>query len=196
MSHDTWTRRAFLKAMGLGGAGSALLLSGCGDTDLINEVSIEVRKEKVETQVDPQDFVRPGIGMYYASTCRQCPAGCGIHARIRQGRVLKLEGNPVSPVNLGRLCPMGQAGLQGHYNPDRLRTPLIRKGGKLVSWLGRGAGRAAQTSGQEKSRDCMAERGGQRPSPRPDRVLSEYGWLRQEPFCFRYPSAIGRACGQ
>ena len=136
MSQKTWSRRAFLKAMGLSGAGSALVLSGCGDTDIVNMVDIEVRKEKVEPQVDPQDFVRPGIAMFYASTCRQCPAGCGIHARIRQGRVLKLEGNPASPVNAGRLCPMGQAGLQGHYNPDRLTRPMLRKGGKLVevSW--------------------------------------------------------------
>lgn len=135
-SNNNWSRRSFLKAMGLGGAGSALVLSGCGDTDIVNEVDIEVRKEKVESQVDPQDFVRPGIAMYYASTCRQCPASCGIHARIRQGRVLKLEGNPASPINEGRLCPMGQAGLQGHYNPDRLTRPMLRKGGNLVevSW--------------------------------------------------------------
>lgn len=133
---SNWSRRSFLRAMGLGGAGSALFLSGCGDTDIINEVDLEVRKEKVEPQVDPQDFVRPGIAMYYASICRQCPAGCGIHARIRQGRVLKLEGNPASPINDGRLCPMGQAGLQGHYNPDRLIKPMLRKGGELidVSW--------------------------------------------------------------
>ncbi len=135
-SSNDWSRRNFLRAMGLGSAGGALILSGCGDTDIINAVDIEVRKERVEPQVDPQDFVRPGIEMYYASTCRQCPAGCGIHARIRQGRVLKLEGNPASPVNAGRLCPMGQAGLQGHYNPDRLTKPMLRKGGKLVevSW--------------------------------------------------------------
>jgi len=131
-----WSRRTFLKAMGLGGAGSALILSGCGDTDIINAVDIEVRKEKIEPNVDPQDFVRPGIQMFYASTCRQCPAGCGIHGRIREGRVLKLEGNPASPINEGRLCPMGQAGLQGHYNPDRLTKPMLRKAGKLVevSW--------------------------------------------------------------
>jgi len=131
-----WSRRTFIKAMGLGGAGSALVLSGCGDTDIINEVDIEVRKELVLPNVDPQDFVRPGIEMYYASTCRQCPAGCGVHARIREGRVLKLEGNPASSINHGRLCMMGQAGLQGHYNPDRLTKPLVRKGGKLteVSW--------------------------------------------------------------
>ena len=134
--NNAWTRRAFLKAMGLGGAGSALVLSGCGDTDIINEVDLEVRKELVEPNVDPQDFVVPGVQIYYASTCRQCPAGCGIHARIREGRVLKLEGNPASELNHGRLCPMGQAGLHAHYNPDRLTKPMMRKGGKLVevSW--------------------------------------------------------------
>ncbi len=135
-TNEQWTRRAFLKAMGLSGAGGALVLAGCGDTDIINAVDIEVRKEKVEPNVDPQDFVRPGVEMYYASTCRMCPAGCGIHARIREGRALKLEGNPASDINMGRLCPMGQAGLQAHYNPDRLTKPMMRKGGKLVevSW--------------------------------------------------------------
>ncbi|RMH52907.1 MAG: molybdopterin oxidoreductase [Zetaproteobacteria bacterium] len=154
-----WSRRTFLKVMGLSGAGGALAISGCGDTDIINEVDLEVRKEKVEPNVDPQDFVRPGIAVYYASTCRQCPAGCGIHARNREGRVLKLEGNPASPVNRGRLCPMGQAGLQAHYNPDRITKPMVRKGGKLteVSWaeaestlkriLGRKNGRIGWLSG-------------------------------------------------
>jgi len=136
MSRNSWNRRTFLKAMGLGGAGSALLLSGCGNTDIINEVDLEVRKEHVEPNVDPQDFVQPGVALYYASTCRMCPAGCNVHSRIREARVLKLEGNPGSPVNHGRLCPMGQAGLHAHYNPDRLTKPMMRKGGKLVevSW--------------------------------------------------------------
>ncbi|MDQ6950698.1 MAG: molybdopterin-dependent oxidoreductase [Mariprofundales bacterium] len=130
------SRRTFLKAMGLGSAGGALVLSGCGDTDLINEVDLEVRKEHVLPNVDPQDFVVPGNEIYYASICQQCPAGCGTHARVREGRVLKLEGNPQSAINVGRLCPMGQAGLHGHYNPDRLHKPMARKNGKLVevSW--------------------------------------------------------------
>ncbi|RME83502.1 MAG: molybdopterin oxidoreductase [Zetaproteobacteria bacterium] len=128
-------RRRFLKAMGLS-AGGAAALSACGDTDIINMVAIEVRRELVEPNVDPQDFVQPGIGVYYASACEMCPAGCAIHARNREGRILKFEGNPSSPVNEGKLCPMGQAGPHLHYNPDRLTTPMARKGGKLVpiSW--------------------------------------------------------------
>ena len=130
--NDELSRRAFLKAMGLTSAGSALLLTGCGDTDIVNQVSIEVRKELVLPAVDPEDFVRPGREVHYASTCRQCPANCNIHAKTREGRVIKIEGNPTSSTNLGKLCAMGQAGLQSHYNPDRIRKPMIRKGGKLV----------------------------------------------------------------
>jgi len=130
--NDELSRRTFLKAMGLTSAGSALLLTGCGDTDIINQVDLEVRKEKVLPAVDPEDFVRPGREVHYASTCRQCPANCNIHAKTREGRVIKIEGNPTSSTNLGKLCAMGQAGLQSHYNPDRIRKPMIRKGGKLV----------------------------------------------------------------
>jgi len=131
-SNNELSRRTFLKAMGLTGAGGALALTGCGDTDIVNQVDIEVRKELVLPTVDPLDFVRPGREVHYASVCRQCPANCDIHAKTREGRVIKIEGNPNSSTNMGRLCAMGQAGLQANYNPDRLTKPMIRKNGKLV----------------------------------------------------------------
>ncbi|MDX8382425.1 MAG: molybdopterin-dependent oxidoreductase [Ghiorsea sp.] len=135
-SNNELSRRTFLKAMGLTGAGSALALTGCGDTDIVNQVDLEVRKELVFPTVDPLDFVRPGREVHYASVCRQCPANCDIHAKTREGRVIKLEGNPNSATNMGRLCAMGQAGLQANYNPDRITKPMIRKNGELVevSW--------------------------------------------------------------
>src|SRR3990172_11259555 len=54
-----------------------------------------------------------------ASVCLQCPAGCGILVRVVDGRAVKIEGNPKHPINLGRLCPKGQIGLQILYDPDR-----------------------------------------------------------------------------
>jgi molybdopterin-containing oxidoreductase family iron-sulfur binding subunit len=50
--------------------------------------------------------------------------------------VLKLEGNPASAINRGRMCGLGQAGVQHHYNPDRVREPLLRKGdkGETITW--------------------------------------------------------------
>ena len=62
------------------------------------------------------------------SICRLCPGGCGLRVRRIGGRPVKLDGNPSHPVNGGRLCPKGQAGLQSLYHPDRLSGPLRRVG--------------------------------------------------------------------
>ncbi len=124
-------RRKFLKMLGWGGAGTAL--AGC---DMPTTVTLEEGKEEVVSYLMPEEYVIPGIGVWYASTCTQCEAACGLHGRVREGRVLKLEGSPDSPINHGNTCMVGQAGLQSHYNPDRITAPMMRKGGSLqeVSW--------------------------------------------------------------
>lgn len=76
----------------------------------------------------PDDEIVPGVADWYASTCQECPAGCGILVRVREGRAKKLEGNPDHPLNRGKLCSKGQASLQALYNPDRLTQPLQRAG--------------------------------------------------------------------
>ncbi len=80
----------------------------------------------------PDDMVI-GKPTWYASTCRECPAGCGILAKNREGRVIKVEGNPQHPINRGRLCMRGQASLQAVYNPDRIKLPLLREGDRWRS---------------------------------------------------------------
>ena len=124
-------RRKFLKMLGWGGAGTAL--AGC---DMPTTVTLEEGKEEVVSYLMPEEYVIPGIGVWYASTCTQCEAGCGLHGRVREGRVLKLEGSPDSPINHGNTCMMGQSGVQSHYNPDRITAPMMRKGGNLqaISW--------------------------------------------------------------
>jgi molybdopterin-containing oxidoreductase family iron-sulfur binding subunit len=123
MSEVGIKRRDFLKIMGWSGA--SLTLGGCGNA------ALESGAELVESQSQPEDFVIPGIAVYYASTCTQCEAACAVHGRVREGRILKLEGNPDSSINQGKICGLGQAAVQAHYNPDRLTKPMIRKGGKL-----------------------------------------------------------------
>lgn len=127
MSGNELNRRGFLKLMGWSTAGVGL--AGC---DLPSTVTLEQGKETVMSYLSPEEYVIPGIGVWYASTCTQCAAFCGIHGRVREGHALKLEGNPDSPLNRGKLCQMGQAGIQGHYNPDRVTQPLLRKDGKLT----------------------------------------------------------------
>ncbi|HEY9081412.1 molybdopterin dinucleotide binding domain-containing protein [Magnetovibrio sp.] len=120
-------RRSFLKVLGLGGAGAAL--AGC---DRPSYATLEEGEEQVFSYLAPEEYVVPGIGVWYASTCLQCPAGCGVHGRVREGRALKLEGNPDTALNKGKLCQMGQAALQTHYNPDRITKPRI--GDQEVTW--------------------------------------------------------------
>lgn len=127
MSKTKIDRRNFLKVLGIGGAGAAL--AGC---DMPSYVTLEEGEEKVYSYLAPEEYMIPGIGVWYASTCLQCPAACGTHGRVREGRALKLEGNPDTAINAGKLCQMGQAALQGHYNPDRITQPLIN--GEPASW--------------------------------------------------------------
>ncbi len=70
----------------------------------------------------PEDF-STGIATWYNTVCSMCAAGCGIAVRTREGRAKKIEGNPAHPVSQGRLCSLGQSGLQVLYNPDRLTAP-------------------------------------------------------------------------
>src|SRR6266566_1882390 len=125
---DQMNRRRFLTVLGVTGGGVAAL-GACG-------VDAQRTQKLIPYLVQPEDQV-PGIATWYATTCRECPAGCGLHAKVREGRVVKLEGNPESPLNHGHLCARGQAGLEGVYNPDRVTGPLARNAqGKLeaISW--------------------------------------------------------------
>lgn len=113
-------RRQFLKVLG-GGAAVATAV-GCSSAGV---------ERLVPYLVSPDNTV-PGVSTYYATTCKECAAACGLIAETRDGRTIKLEGNPESPVNQGALCAKGQASLQGLYNPDRYRSPMVRKDGQLV----------------------------------------------------------------
>jgi anaerobic selenocysteine-containing dehydrogenase/Fe-S-cluster-containing dehydrogenase component len=107
-------RRTFLKIAGMG---SLSFAAGC---------TSEPEKTLFALIQAPDDMVT-GKASWYASTCRECPAGCGILAKNREGRVIKVEGNPLHPINRGKLCMRGQAALQGVYNPDRINTPLLKE---------------------------------------------------------------------
>lgn len=111
-------RRTFLQLTGMTAAGAAL--SGC-----------QAGNEKlIPFLVPPDEGVTPGLANYYASSCRSCPAGCGILVRVSEGRAKKIEGNPRHPVNRGKLCARGQAALQQLYHPDRIQQPLKRSGAR------------------------------------------------------------------
>ncbi len=108
-------RRRFLKV--LGSAGPAAVVAACSP----------VPPETIIPFVIPPEDVVPGVATWYTSVCTECPAGCGTLVRTREGRAVKVEGNPEHPVNRGGLCIRGQASLQGLYNPDRIAGPHRRR---------------------------------------------------------------------
>ena len=143
-------RRAFLKFSALSGA--AFAVEGCSDrgTQLIRFV--------------PEEELVPGVAVWKASVCTMCSAGCGIQVRVMEGEAevvrngqfgivkmglaKKLAGNPEHPVNRGKLCARGEAGLQVTYNPDRIKHPLKRVGQ-------RGSGQFTQVSWDEAIQEIL-----------------------------------------
>ncbi|HCV42208.1 MAG TPA: nitrate reductase [Bacteroidetes bacterium] len=59
--------------------------------------------------------------------CDICFWKCGAIAHVKDGKLWKMEGNSLDPLSNGRLCPRGTGGVGAHYDPDRLKTPLVRK---------------------------------------------------------------------
>jgi anaerobic selenocysteine-containing dehydrogenase/Fe-S-cluster-containing dehydrogenase component len=117
-------RRDFLKVLGVSGAGAGLV--GCS-TDHV---------ERLLPYVTPPEEITPGVATWYSTVCGECPAGCGTWVKTREGRAIKVEGNPNHPVSGGALCSRGHASLQGLYNPDRLTGPMRRNGDgfEAISW--------------------------------------------------------------
>lgn len=118
--------------------------------------------------------------------CLLCPSGCGMLARIADGNLVKLEGSPMHPVNLGALCPKGQAAPELVYNPDRLAGPIKRIGA-------RGAGKWKHITWEEAIEIVATQLSGLRVSGHPEQVALMYGETRGQmrPFLERFIAAIG-----
>ncbi len=117
-------RRDFLKIVGLSAGAVAT-------------VACKEPVEKIIPYLNQPEEVVPGIPTYYASTCRECPAGCGIIVKTREGRPIKVDGDPEDPISQGALCLRGQASLNRTYDAARFKGPMKRDAnGQLVatSW--------------------------------------------------------------
>jgi Fe-S-cluster-containing dehydrogenase component len=117
----TTNRRDFLRLAGFAALSAGL--AGCQRSPVQHALAYVNQ---------PGDLV-PGRSYSYASTCGGCSAGCGLLATVRDGRPIKLEGNPEHPLSRGGLCAAGQASILGLYDSLRLRHP--RQNGRDTEWL-------------------------------------------------------------
>ena len=112
-------RREFLKSSVVAGT-AGMLLDACAPPGSSQIIPILIPEER---------FI-PGVEEFHASTCFECPGGCGLLARKIDGRLVKVEGNPAHPISQGGSCARGQALPQAMYHPDRLTSPLVRDGAR------------------------------------------------------------------
>jgi molybdopterin-containing oxidoreductase family iron-sulfur binding subunit len=114
------SRRTFLKLAGFTFGGAAV--AGCQRAPV----------QQAVPYVTPPEGLVPGRTYQYAATCGACSAGCGLLVHNRDGRPIKLEGDPDHPLSRGGLCAAGQASLLGLYDRLRLQQPL--RDGQPAGW--------------------------------------------------------------
>ena len=108
-------RRQLLKSTA---AGAALGSVGVGGalSPIAEAISSEMPKREDRT----------GTGKWLATTCQGCTSWCAKQVYVMDGRAIKVRGNPNSKVHGEASCPRQHLGLQQVYDPDRVKTPLMR----------------------------------------------------------------------
>lgn len=168
------TRRQFLKVTAAA-AGSAAVMGTM--QSLLSTRSVYAAEGVLQTASDEK--IVPGV-------CLLCPSGCGILTRVADGRVVKLEGSPMHPINLGALCPKGQAAPELLYNPDRLTGPIRRVGE-------RGAGEWESITWDEAVQIIADRLNALRSAGHPEKAALLYGEARGQlpEFFERFMQAVG-----
>ena len=124
MEGPTLSRRTFLKASTVAGLASAVggaAYSGLKEASPVNAAAASSTK-------------------IVKTCCRACIGKCGVLAHVKDGRVIKLEGDPEQPMTKGAMCAKGLSGIQALYHPNRNKYPMKRVGARgenkwmRISW--------------------------------------------------------------
>lgn len=115
------SRRKFLTLLT---ASAAITATACSD--------YRDKGEIVPYNKRPEEIL-PGTANFYASTCNGCVNSCGIIVKTREGRPIKIDGNPDHPINQGKICAKGHASIYNLYDPERLSDPIINR--RKSDWL-------------------------------------------------------------
>lgn len=116
--HDGISRRTFIELIGFSAAAT---IAGCSVPE---QKTVPYLKKPVE--------LTPGVASWYASTCGGCSAACGLLVKVRDGRPIKVEGNPEHPISHGGLCSVAHGSLFSLYDADRPAGPRLN--GRVTTW--------------------------------------------------------------
>ncbi len=104
------------------------------------------------------------------SICGQCPSHCAILGYLDDGRLVKIEGQPNSIRNQGKVCAKGQSGPQKNNDPDRILSPLRRTGK-------RGEGKWEKISWDTALGDLTMRLNKLRDEGAPEKFVFHHGWI-------------------
>ncbi|MDA9983126.1 twin-arginine translocation signal domain-containing protein, partial [Gammaproteobacteria bacterium] len=141
------TRRTFLKVSGALASGAAVTSPVFTQSKAVAATSDPTPGAGVVTGENLPNPIESQEDILY-TVCQMCHSRCGVRAKVKDGILVKLDGNPYHPNNrdvdpgrlpydtspgtawkdLGRMCLKGQAGLQTVYDPYRVTGPLRRAG--------------------------------------------------------------------
>lgn len=125
MRQPTLSRRSFVAATSGLVAACAVGAAGCSP-------KVEKTDEATDAQATQDEII--------CSSCRACISNCGVKVHVRDGRVVKVEGDERDPMSKGRVCAKGLAAVQALYNPMRMKYPMKRVGARgenkweRISW--------------------------------------------------------------
>lgn len=83
----------------------------------------KISAQKAIPYLHKNDQVTPGVANWYATTSGLCPTHCSLLVKTREGRPIKVEGNPLAPLSKGGICPACQASVLSLYDSSRFKGP-------------------------------------------------------------------------
>ncbi|MFT7631017.1 MAG: thiosulfate reductase/polysulfide reductase chain A [Mariniblastus sp.] len=116
--------------------------------------------------------------------CQLCSTICGVIGHVKDGRIIKIEGNPNDPNSRGLLCARGHAGLNHQYHPERLLYPIKRVGK-------RGEGKWKRLTWDEALDEISAKLKTIRDSGHPEKFAFHQGRQRSKDALKRFLDAYG-----
>ena len=166
---STVSRRKFLALLG---ASAAFAGTACSDYHDKGEI--------VPYNKKPEEITL-GKANYYASVCNGCSSACGVLIKTREGRPIKVDGNPDHPISKGKICSQGQASIMDLYDPDRLKSPLRKMQNRFEETDWQRVDEEIRTALNNINGKEIAIISNQITSPTENKVLNE--------FTTRYPTA-------
>ncbi|MGF1765465.1 molybdopterin-containing oxidoreductase family protein [Aliivibrio kagoshimensis] len=179
----TVTRRDFLKM-------AATLSVGVTAIGFSSPLFAQVSGQQIEDDLKAliagrkKDFIDYSRAKAIPTICFGCTTSCGVIGWVQDGKVRKIEGNPLDPNSQGNICSKANGMISYTYYPERLLYPIKRVGK-------RGEGKWRRVHWDEAIKEVGDKLKTCRESGHPERFIFHYGRDKTKGFTKRFTNAFG-----